>query len=70
MRRATITTEPTTIAVRGYVRDVLRDAGLKPMFARRGWVLDLRRLPDALAALERAGYVVKVVESTEAGDIR
>ena len=70
MRRATITTESTTIAVRGYVRDVLRTAGLKPMWAQRGWILDLWRLPDALAALELAGYVVIITDSAQAGDGR
>ena len=63
MMRATITTELTTIAVRGYVRDVLRGAGLKPMYARRGWILDRHRQADALAALERAGYVVTLTEA-------
>ena len=42
--------------------DVLRRDGLKPMWSvsRRGFVLDLHRLPDAVASLEWAGYVVRV----------
>jgi hypothetical protein len=41
---------------------VLRHEGMRPMWSgsRRGFLLDLYRLPDAVAALEWAGYVVRV----------
>ena len=62
MMRANVTVDDKVIVVRGYVRDVLRGAGLKPMYAgdSRGWVLDHGRLPDTLAALELAGFTVTV----------
>lgn len=64
MRRASITVEPRIIYVRGYVRDVLRDAGMKPLAAgKRGFMLDRTRLADSVAALERAGYGVTIAET-------
>jgi hypothetical protein len=64
VRRASITVEPRIIAVKGYVRDVLRDAGMKPIpVAKRGFLLDRHRMADAVAALENAGYAVTVVEA-------
>lgn len=61
-KRATITIDGAIIVVRGYVRDVLRAAGLKPIQNVRGFLLDRHRLPDVVAALEAAGYVVTVSE--------
>lgn len=66
MRRATVTVEARIIFVRGFVRDVLRAAGLKPIAAgKRGFMLDRDRLGDSVAVLERAGYAVTVVESVD-----
>lgn len=49
--------------VKGYgVRDVLRAAGMKPIQTVGGFLLDLYRLPDAVAALEHAGYRVSMRE--------
>lgn len=52
------------MVVKGYgVRDVLRSAGMKPMRrAAGGFLLDLHRLADAMAALEHADYRVSVRE--------
>ena len=61
---ASITVDGGVFLVRGYVRDTLRSAGLKPIWsgAGRGWVLDVHTMPDALASLEHAGFHVTTRE--------
>ena len=63
-RPATVTLDGRVILVRGRVRDELRNAGLKPLWSAvtRAWVLDVRKMPDALAALDHAGIRVVVKE--------
>lgn len=58
----TVTVDGKVIIVRGYVRDILRSAGLKPLWSSvtKGFVLDVGKMPDALAALEYAGLRVTV----------
>lgn len=49
------------VLVRGWkTGEVLRGAGWRPIYSGTGggWTLDLHRLPDAVAALEHAGYDV------------
>ena len=57
-----VTVDGRVILVRGRVRDVLRRAGLKPLWSAvtRAFVLDVGKMPDALAALERAGFRIDV----------
>ena len=65
VRRAAILVDEDTITIKGpAIFDTLRPVGIRPIFAGTvgGWMLHRRRLPDALAALEAAGYRVTVVE--------
>jgi hypothetical protein len=65
-RRATVHADADTVVIRGRgVRDVLRRASMKPLYAGtiQGWMLDRRRLDDALAALDRAGYAVMLEDA-------
>jgi hypothetical protein len=69
LRRAVIEADRNTITVRGRgIRDVLRRARMKPLYAVRlqGWMLDRKRLDDAMVALERAGYAVMLEDSAPA----
>ena len=55
--------EPDQVIVRGWrAVDILRSAGLRPLWSarQRGWVLDNRRAADAVAAVEASGAAVVV----------
>ena len=60
---AVVVVDAETITVRGpQVRECLRHARMRPIYVgtSQGWMLDRRRLPDALAALQRASYAVRL----------
>jgi hypothetical protein len=63
-RPVTVTVDGRVILIRGRVRDTLRSVGLKPLWSAvtRAFVLDVGKLPDALAALQHAGLSVDVRE--------
>lgn len=65
---AAIVVDDRVILVRGYVRDTLRSAGLRPIWSGsgRGWLLDVHKMPDATALLEDAGFHVTVRERGDA----
>lgn len=71
VRRAAVLVDEDTITIKGpAIFETLRPARLRPIYVGGqlgGWVLDRRRLPDVLAALDAAGYVVRIVE---AGEVR
>lgn len=51
--------------VRGWgAGDLIEDAGIKPFFARGGWMVDEHRLPDLLAELERRHIAVEVTPNS------
>ena len=61
-RSAVVVVDTDVITVRGYeVRDTLRRARMRPIHVvtTGGWMLDRKRLGDAVAALERAGHAVR-----------
>lgn len=66
MKAATVTFDTELTIINGHhVAAVLRAAGMKPIYlaTRAGWSLDRKRLPDAVAVLERAGFRVRILES-------
>jgi hypothetical protein len=61
-RGVRVTVEPDLIRVSGWrAADVMRGAGLRPVFARGAWLLDRRRLPDVLAAFEHRRVPTKIL---------
>jgi hypothetical protein len=69
MMAAVVVVDAAVITVRGHqVRDCLRRARMRPIYVHgrdaQGWVLDRRRLGDAVAALERGGYDVRLEGET------
>ena len=57
------------ILVRGFkAGDLLRRHGMKPLWSTvsRGWVLDLRRLPDVRAVCDASAVTVREVEADAA----
>lgn len=65
MMTAVVVVDAATITVRGpKVRECLRRARMRPIYVHgrdaQGWVLDRRRLGDAVAALERENYAVRL----------
>lgn len=66
LRRATVNADADTVVVRGRgVRDALRRAGMRPLYAGSvgGHMLDRKRLDDILVVLERMGYAVMLEDS-------
>lgn len=69
----TIWVDGTVAFARGRkVADRLREAGLKPLYSARcrAFMIDARRLPDALAALQSRNVAVRVVDDEVGGDSR
>lgn len=61
-----VETQDRVILVRGWqAADVLREAGMKPLWSvtGRGWVLDDKRLPDVVALAEWRNIGVRIVEA-------
>lgn len=64
-RRYVIEVDDRVILVRGYrAGEILRDAGMKPLWSHigRGWVLDRDRLPDVALCIELHGGTYREVE--------
>lgn len=69
MITAIVIVDGPTVMIRGHqVRECLRRARMRPIYVHgreaQGWCLDRARLADAVAALERGGYDVKLEGST------
>lgn len=67
-RTYVIETDDRTMVIRGWkVSELCREADMRPMWSavRKGWVLDLRRLPDVVALCEWQGFGVRIVGDPE-----